>query len=133
MDKLCEHPYPHKTVDINQKIRQWLWQIRTDGIVLTSPTEPAPQALIKIQQVVKLVGKPLSELEPRQLLVLCEAGSHLYNLSTPTSDTDYLAVYVAPHQVSNFSVLMEVISISITIVKILNLWLYRNCFHPLIH
>ena len=38
-------------------------------------------------------------MDPANVLVLAEAGSHMYGLSTPTSDTDYIIVYRQPTKV----------------------------------
>ncbi|XP_062516579.1 uncharacterized protein LOC134191942 isoform X2 [Corticium candelabrum] len=97
VDDLCEQAKDLKTSNVSERVKKWLWQIRTVDISLAPPQEPGPDALAKIQEIGKLVGSPLSELQPNSLVVLCKAGSHMYNLSTPQSDTDYLAVYVEPH------------------------------------
>ena len=38
-------------------------------------------------------------MDPANVLVLAEAGSHMYGVSTPTSDTDYIIVYRQPTKV----------------------------------
>jgi len=35
----------------------------------------------------------LADINPDNVIVLAEAGSKMYGLSTPTSDTDYIIVY----------------------------------------
>ena len=40
-----------------------------------------------------LVAAGVPSLTPEQVLVVAKAGSRMYNLATPTSDTDYIVVY----------------------------------------
>ncbi len=35
----------------------------------------------------------MSHIPPSDVLAVCEAGSRLYNLAMPTSDTDYIVIY----------------------------------------
>ena len=39
------------------------------------------------------IGGPVAKLQPEQILLITQAGSYMYGLSTPTSDVDYLVVY----------------------------------------
>ena len=40
-----------------------------------------------------LVAAGVPSLTPEQVLVVAKGGSRMYNLATPTSDTDYIVVY----------------------------------------
>lgn len=40
-------------------------------------------------------------LDPRNVLAMSEGGSHLYGLSTHTSDTDYLVLFREPTEVGD--------------------------------
>lgn len=40
-------------------------------------------------------------MTPENILVVAEAGSHMYGLATPTSDTDYIIVFRQPTEVTN--------------------------------
>lgn len=46
-----------------------------------------------------LSSQGLSSILPRDVLVVARAGSHMYNLATPTSDVDYIIVYREPTEV----------------------------------
>jgi hypothetical protein len=39
------------------------------------------------------IGGPVASLKPEQILMITRAGSYMYGLSTPTSDTDYVIIY----------------------------------------
>ena len=42
----------------------------------------------------------MSEMAPEQILMIAQAGSYLYGLNTPDSDTDYVVIYAEPTQVT---------------------------------
>ena len=42
----------------------------------------------------------MSEMVPDQILMIAQAGSYLYGLNTPDSDTDYVVIYAEPTQVT---------------------------------
>ena len=48
-----------------------------------------------------LDSQSLGSVHSRDVIVIAKAGSHMYNLAMPTSDTDYIIVYRQPTQVSN--------------------------------
>ena len=39
-------------------------------------------------------------MTPEDVLVVARAGSHMYGLATPTSDTDYIIVFREPTEVT---------------------------------
>jgi len=45
-----------------------------------------------------LLAEISADVNPDDVIVLAEAGSKMYGLSTPTSDTDYIIVYRNPTQ-----------------------------------
>lgn len=47
------------------------------------------------------IGGPLANLEPSQIVMITQAGSFMYGLSTPTSDIDYIIIYADKTEVSN--------------------------------
>lgn len=60
-------------------------------------TEPSDADLKKLTEVLSLTR--LSGVRPHQVIAVAEAGSHMYGLSTPTSDVDYIIVYKEPMEV----------------------------------
>ena len=63
------------------------------------PAEPSDADLTKLREVLSLTR--LSGVQPHQVVVAAEAGSHMYGLSTPTSDVDYIVVYKEPTEVGD--------------------------------
>lgn len=47
-----------------------------------------------------VIGRPVSEMPPEQIILVARAGSHLYDLATADSDADYVVVYAEPLQVT---------------------------------
>lgn len=47
------------------------------------------------------IGGPVTKLRPEQILMITQAGSYMYGLSTPTSDVDYVIIYTENTEVSN--------------------------------
>jgi len=45
------------------------------------------------------IGGPVAKLSTEQILLISRAGSYMYNLSTPTSDVDYVIIYREKTQV----------------------------------
>ena len=43
---------------------------------------------------------------PDQVLVVAKGGSRMYNLATPTSDTDYLVVYLDSTEVGECNIVL---------------------------
>ena len=46
------------------------------------------------------VGGPLTNLQPDQIVMITQAGSYMYGLSTPTSDVDYIVIYAEKTEVN---------------------------------
>ena len=44
-------------------------------------------------QLMETIGGPVTKLEPEQIVMITQAGSFMYGLSTPTSDVDYIVIY----------------------------------------
>ena len=65
-----------------------------------SPPVPPPSDQDRLRQLLASLG--LLSLDPANLLVVAAAGSQMYNLATPTSDTDYIIVYREPTEVGQF-------------------------------
>lgn len=45
------------------------------------------------------IGGQVAKLQPEQIILIAQAGSHMYGLATPTSDVDFLVIYAEPCQV----------------------------------
>lgn len=45
------------------------------------------------------IGGQVAKLQPEQIILIAQAGSHMYGLATPTSDVDFLVIYAEPSQV----------------------------------
>ena len=50
-------------------------------------------------QLMETIGGPLTNLEPEQIIMITQAGSFMYGLSTPTSDVDYIVIYAEKTEV----------------------------------
>ena len=79
------------------KVKNVLYHV--SHFFLLSPFPPAllPSELDQLVQLLSSLG--LTSMDPVNVLVLAEAGSRMYGLSTPTSDTDYIIVYRRPTKV----------------------------------
>lgn len=76
------------------ELGQWLADVSLCG----TPLPALPPLLSDSRQRLSelFASLKLSGFEPEQVLVVCEAGSKLYNLSLPTSDTDYIIIFQHP-------------------------------------
>ena len=74
----------------------WLSSVRLDGVTLSPPVDPAESDKQRLASLLKDIG--MSSIPPCDVLAVCEAGSRLYNLALPTSDTDYIVIYRHPTQ-----------------------------------
>ena len=73
---------------------EWLAAVRLDGVGLIKLAQPS---LVDQERLAKLLNSiGVGGIEPTNILVAAEAGSHLYNLTLPTSDTDYIIIYRHP-------------------------------------
>lgn len=76
------------------ELGKWLADVRLDGASLSPPSplsDGDKQCLSELLKGLKVTG-----IEPEQILVVCEAGSKLYNLALPTSDSDYIIIFQHP-------------------------------------
>ena len=77
-----------------KEVGKWLASSRMDGIGLTEVETPSPSDHLRLTHLMESIGT--EGIDPTQILVVAKAGSHLYNLSLPTSDTDYIVIYRHP-------------------------------------
>ncbi|VDI43296.1 Hypothetical predicted protein, partial [Mytilus galloprovincialis] len=50
----------------------------------------------KLCSLMTEIGGPVNKMEPEQVILIARAGSHMYGLSTPESDVDYVVIYAEP-------------------------------------
>jgi hypothetical protein len=74
-----------------KEVGEWLATVRMDGVGLTEMETPCPSEHQRLARLMESIG--VEGIDPTQILVVAAAGSHLYNLSLPTSDTDYIVIY----------------------------------------
>ena len=88
-----------------KEVGEWLAAVRMDGVDLTEVERPHPSDHQRLANLMESIG--VKGIDPAQVLVVAEAGSHLYNLSLPTSDTDYIVIYRHPTEtlISSISIL----------------------------
>ena len=96
--------------DDSAKLGAWLATVRLDGVGLSEVERPRPSDHQRLAQLVDSIG--MSGIDPAHILVAAEAGSHLYNLTLPTSDTDYIIIYRHPTQ----SLISSVSRIKVSVV-----------------
>ena len=87
-------PHAQLNVDHSAKLGAWLATVRLDGVGLSEVDRPHPSDHQRLSQLVASIG--MADIDPAHILVAAEAGSHLYNLTLPTSDTDYIIIYRHP-------------------------------------
>ena len=80
--------------DYRQGLGGWLSAMRLDGVELTTVTTPSVGDHERLAKLMESIG--VGGIDPAHVLVAAKAGSHLYNLTLPTSDTDYIIVYRHP-------------------------------------
>ena len=68
-----------------------------------------------------LVSMGITSVTPENILVVAEAGSHMYGLATPTSDTDYIIVFRQPTEVSNNQVYWVILPIPVSYLPFQNI------------
>lgn len=93
IDKVLDPRYPYtKPEEIETILGHWHMELRLQGKTLT-PSQCPKDDLSEMMSVLEEVGGPVAKLKPEQILLIARAGSYMYNLSTPTSDTDYVIIY----------------------------------------
>ena len=92
------------------ELGQWLTDVRLKGASLSVPPSlSAPDEL----RLSELLGQlKLDGIDPQDVLVVCEVGSKLYNLSLPTSDSDYIVIFHHP----TAAILSSVRSLKVTLL-----------------
>ncbi|KAK7095814.1 uncharacterized protein [Littorina saxatilis] len=73
-------------------VGEWMTAARLQGRTL-DPVKGVSDCHSRLLQLMLEIGGPLTKLTPDQVLLVARAGSYMYGLSTPDSDTDYVVVY----------------------------------------
>ncbi|KAK7095830.1 uncharacterized protein [Littorina saxatilis] len=73
-------------------VGEWMMATRLQGRTL-DPVKGVADGHSRLLQLMLEIGGPLTKLTPDQVLLVARAGSYMYGLSTPDSDTDYVVVY----------------------------------------
>ena len=76
------------------ELGQWLARMRLNGLLMKAPPPLAPADHQAVSELLCTLN--LEEIAPPDVLLICLAGSTLYNLSLPTSDKDYIVVFRRP-------------------------------------
>ena len=77
-------------------LSRWLADLRRQDTIITPQPPPAPSALQLLTSVIQQVGPKLEGMDPSQIVMLTRCGSFSYGLTLPSSDTDYMVVFVTP-------------------------------------
>lgn len=90
-----ENTRPAGEVDsgLSRDLGEWLAAVRVGGagLQVTDVAQPSFSNQQRLAKLMEAIGVP--GIDPAHILVAAEAGSHLYNLTLPTSDTDYIIIY----------------------------------------
>lgn len=95
----------------SDELGQKLAEIIMDGVVLAIPSTLSDSDHLKLSNLLPSLN--LAGIAPADVLVVCEAGSRLYNLALPTSDVDYIVIFRHPTTTIISSVLP---------LKVLHIW-----------
>jgi hypothetical protein len=77
-----------------KQMGEWLYDMRMEGVKFTLQDPFLPPDSDPLRGFLDSLG--LGLVHSRDVIVIAKAGSHMYNLATPTSDTDYIVVFREP-------------------------------------
>ncbi|XP_048760797.2 uncharacterized protein LOC125669961 [Ostrea edulis] len=83
--------------EVEEIVGKWQLEIRLKGRHLTSP-RVLPDEHSSLTTQMQEIGGQVTKLQPQQIILIAQAGSHMYGLSTPTSDVDFVVIYSEPCQ-----------------------------------
>lgn len=92
-DGLSEKPHPQSESRSmwSAELGHWLAEQRREGLNVSPTPHVSEVDCNRLSELLHTLS--LSNLHPRDILMVCLAGSRLYNLSVPTSDKDYIVVF----------------------------------------
>ena len=76
------------------ELGQWLTSVRLNGLTLRTHSPLSDSDHQRVSEL--LCSLKLERIAASDVLMVCLAGSSLYNLSLPTSDKDYIVVFRQP-------------------------------------
>lgn len=76
---------------IEQFLQKWQVDVRLEGRAVVH--QALPDDHTSLVDVMEKIGGPVGKLDPSQILLVARAGSHMYGLSTPESDVDYIVIF----------------------------------------
>jgi hypothetical protein len=94
---LCELPLPsgNSKEMWTTELGQWLTEVRLgEGVALSALPSLCEVDENRLSQLLTQLN--LGGIDAQDVLVVCEVGSRLYNLSLPTSDSDYIVIFRHP-------------------------------------
>lgn len=93
IDKVVDSKYQYvKPEEVEKIVGNWHMAMRLQGRTI-SPNQCPKDDVSELLTLLESVGGPVAKLKPEQILMITRAGSYMYNLSTPSSDTDYVIIY----------------------------------------
>ena len=96
---------------VSERVAEWLFRLRRESFLAeTLPSTDGSDGALSTSRVVEAtvsnhdelctlvqeIGTPLASIPTERILFLVEAGSRMYNLSMPSSDRDFVAIYASP-------------------------------------
>lgn len=84
-------------LEVDEIIAKWQLETRLKGRQLNVP-KVLPDEHYSLTTQMQEIGGQVAKLQPEQIILIAQAGSHMYGLATPTSDVDFLVIYAEPSQ-----------------------------------
>jgi len=76
------------------ELGQWLADLRQQDLQLALPKAVSQTDFSRLKELLHTLN--LGGISPDNVLLVCLAGSRLYNLALPSSDNDYIVVFRQP-------------------------------------
>lgn len=76
------------------ELGQWLARVRLNGVTVKTPSPMSETDELRVSEL--LCSLNMGKIAAIDVLMVCLAGSRLYNLSLPSSDKDYIVVFRRP-------------------------------------
>ncbi|XP_064645366.1 uncharacterized protein LOC135498826 [Lineus longissimus] len=81
---------------LEPKLGVWMAKTRHGGRIPQHIADIPSEKKETLTDLMRLIGGPLKDMDPSQIVMIAKAGSALYGLATPESDVDYIVVYAEP-------------------------------------
>ncbi|XP_061191181.1 uncharacterized protein LOC133199394 [Saccostrea echinata] len=81
--------------EMEEIIGKWQIETRLKGRKISVP-KVLPDEHSSLTTQMQEIGGQVAKLQPEQIILIAQAGSHMYGLATPTSDVDFLVIYSEP-------------------------------------